>query len=152
MSAPIRFDTDLAAQLGAEISILAKQVVSEMATAQIVLIQRRAEQGIGLEDAPMPAYSAAYARQKAKSGRSVSERNLSWSGSMLRAVVLERVEETPTGHRAVLSFATQAQAEIAGYNQERAPWFGVSPSDAKTLEKIAQRRLEAVATALNSRR
>lgn len=138
--------------LGKEIDILAHEALAEMATTQIVLIQRRAEKGIGLDDAPMPAYSAAYARIKAKAGRSVSERNLTWSGSMLRAIVVDQVGRDERGFFAEIKFATQAQAEIAGYNQERAPWFGVSPSDAKTLEKIAQRRLEAVATALNSRR
>jgi hypothetical protein len=135
--------------IGKEIDILAHEALAEMATAQIVLIQRRAEKGIGLDDAPMSAYSAAYARLKAKSGRSAAERNLTWSGSMLRAIVVDQVGRDDRGFFAEIKFATQKQAQIAAYNQGIAPWFGVSPSDQKTLTRVAMRRLEEVAATLN---
>lgn len=135
--------------LGKEIDLLAHEALAEMATTQIALIQLRAEKGIGLDDAPMPAYSAAYARIKSKAGRSVSERNLTWSGSMLRAIVVDQVGRDERGFFAEIKFATQQQAQLAAYNQERAPWFGVSPNDQKTLTRVALRRLEEVAATLN---
>lgn len=120
-----------------------------MATAQAVNIQRRARDGIGLDDAPMPAYSQAYARLKQKSGREAAIRNLSWSGSMLRAIALERVEVESTGPVAVLGFSTQKQEEIARYNQQRTPWFGISRQDAAILQRIAERRLAAAVNKRN---
>jgi hypothetical protein len=135
--------------IGKEIDILAHEALAEMATTQIALIQIRAEKGVGLDDAPMPAYSAAYARIKAKAGRSAAERNLTWSGSMLRAIVVDRVARDENGLFAEIKFATQEQAQIAAYNQGIAPWFGVSPSDQKTLTRVAMRRLEEVAATLN---
>lgn len=154
MTSPVKIDIDPAFfdQLEADLTKVARQVVAEMATSQIVLTQRRVENGLGVLDTPMPAYSAAYARQKAKTGRSADERNLTYTGAMLRAIVLERIERSERGFVAVLGFATAEQAQIAKYNQERSAWFGVSPQDAITLNRIAQRRLEAAVNARNTTR
>ena len=120
-----------------------QQLGSELGQAGVVLIQRRAGEGIGLDDEPMPQLSAVYRSAKERSGRK-GTRNLTYTGAMLRDIVADPPERTSTGLIVRIRFATAQQRLKAAANQARAAWFGLSPSDRQKLLQLGQARLAAI--------
>ena len=121
----------------------ASQLGAEMGQAAVTLIQKRAGEGVGLYDEPMPELSAVYRTAKENSGRR-GVRNLTYTGAMLRDIIADPPERTATGILVRIRFATAQQRYKAAANQARSPWFGLSASDRKTLLLIGQSRLAAI--------
>jgi len=105
----------------------------EAGQALIAQIHRRVSRGIGVNDAAMPRYSEATAKQRAKRGRETRVRNLMDSGSMLRSIHLESVSVEGSTATVTIGFSNAQDRLKAEYNQRIAPWFGASPSDKKII-------------------
>jgi hypothetical protein len=114
---------------------IAAETVAELANAQIANIRLRVQQGIGLNDAPMKPYSESYARKK---GVKKNPRTLLNTGAMLRGLLLERVFKRGDTWVALISI-TENQKTKALANQQRTPWFGISPNDRKKLTELLRR-------------
>jgi hypothetical protein len=93
-------------------------------------LKRRVSQGLGSNDAPMPALRPRYKALKVRrTGRSI--RDLRFTGNMLENL---SVRPSDTGE-IVIAFTTESARVKAFQNQQRAPWFGFSPAD---MRKIAE--------------
>jgi len=57
---------------------------------------------------------------------------------MRGGMALQKVERTSTGAVATIGFTDARARELAFYNQQRTPFFGISPSDATTLDAVGQ--------------
>lgn len=135
-------------ELGGKLDATAKQLATELAQAQLVNIRLRADQGVGLDDKRMPGYAERTKKSRQRRGRQTGTRNLQDTGSMMRAMQVESAVEVDGGYEATINFATRKDAEKAAYQQERTPWFGVSPNDEALLSNLAQRRLKEIADEL----
>ena len=144
MKLNFEFDASALNDLGDKLDTAAKQITTELAQAQLINIRLRADQGVGLDDKRMPGYADSTKQSRQRRGRQISIRNLQDTGSMLRSMQVESAVETDGGYEATINFATREDAEKAAYQQERAPWFGVSPNDEALLSDLAQRRLEEI--------
>lgn len=112
-----------------QVESLGRKVIAEMAQLQIVLTRERTARGIGVHDQAMP--------QKADG----STRTLLDTGSMLRAMHTQYIKPTNRGWEAINGFSTREDAMKAAYNQLRDPWYGISPEDAKQINRLAQQYL-----------
>ena len=111
---------------------VARKLLLELGTAQILNIRRRVARGEGLSDQKMPDVSDAYARAR-KGGEKT--RNLLLTGRMLGGLTVEVDESKFT---ATIGFSDGASVEKARANQARSPWFGFSPNDRAQLNKLIQ--------------
>lgn len=123
---------DLVPALKNEVDTIQKSVVELSAIVQVGNIKNRVERGIGLEDKVMAEYSKGYKSKRKKSGRQAKLRDLMWSGRTIGSIHAE----TEGDNIAVVTFSDARSAEIARYNHERTPFFGVSPNDMREIEKI----------------
>jgi hypothetical protein len=112
----------------------ATKILTAVAQALILSIRRRVARGVGVDDAPMPAYSSWYAAIKGRSG----PRDLLVTGRMLASIVSRRSYD---GAEIYISDADSTRK--ARDNQRRARWFGVSPTDRKHVIAVARRALRA---------
>ena len=119
----------------------AEALAIEVAQAQIVNIRMRVQRGVGLNDAPMPAYSQLYKMQRMQSGRKGNPRTLLWSGKMLRAMRALRVERTSSSVTVIIGFSDPLSDRKADANQRRAPWFGISQRDAARIRALMEKDL-----------
>lgn len=126
-----------------------KEIVVAMATAQIANERDRAKKGIGLDDKKMAPYSSEYAEEKRAAGRQVDVRDLTFTGRTLRSRVQEPPIQRGQSYEVLLTFADAQSKLIAGSNQKRTPFFGVSDDDEKVLEAVAQEELDAIVSKLN---
>jgi hypothetical protein len=127
-SASQRMQQKVAAQLRGK----TQRILAAAAQALILSIRRRVARGVGVDDAPMPAYSSWYAAIKGRSG----PRDLLVTGRMLASIVSRRSYD---GAEIYISDADSARK--ASDNQRRARWFGVSPTDRKHVIAVARRAL-----------
>jgi len=120
----------------------APQVTEVMATSQVANNQARLDQGLGLDDRPMPLYSPAYAEARQARGERVDVRNLVQTGRMRGAMAVQDTQRTETGAVTNIGFTDARARELAFYNQQRTPFFGVSDADGKVLEAVGQKAME----------
>ncbi len=113
----------------------------EAGQAMIAQIRLRASRGVGIDDAQMKAYSPGYARQKQGRGRDVSVRNLSDTGSMLRAIHLESVQVDGPVLTISIGFADAFSKEKARWNHAIDRWWGASPNDRKVVIDLLRSRI-----------
>ena len=126
-----------------------EQIVVAMGQAQIANERRRAKEGKGVDDQPMKDYSPQYAEQKRESGRQADVRDLTVTGRMLRSRVAEKPVRVGDSHEVTLTFSDARSKLVAGANQQRTPFFGVSPRDEQVLQDVAEKELNAVIEELN---
>lgn len=119
-------------------------VAQEQAEDALALINQRVQRGIGVNDIPMKPYSPAYKKKREESGRAVAVRNLTWTGEMLKSMYVKQVVANLQEVKVDIGFTNQDAAAKAAYNQQRTPWFGISPQDEATLRRIAEERLRAI--------
>lgn len=118
-------------------------VVTEvMATSQVANNQARLDQGLGLDDRPMPLYSPDYAEARQARGERVDVRNLVQTGRMRGAMAVQDTQRTETGAVTNIGFTDARARQLAFYNQQRTAFFGVSEADAKVLEAVGQKAME----------
>ena len=109
-----------------------------MGNAQVANNQLRLDNGIGVDDKKMKLYSRQYALEREARGERIDVRNLVQTGRMRGGMALQKVERTSTGAVATIGFTDARARELAFYNQQRTPFFGISPSDATSLDAIGQ--------------
>jgi hypothetical protein len=109
-----------------------------MGNAQVANNQLRLDNGIGVDDKKMKLYSRQYALEREARGERIDVRNLVQTGRMRGGMALQKVERTSTGAVATIGFTDARARELAFYNQQRTPFFGISPSDATTLDAVGQ--------------
>ena len=109
-----------------------------MGNAQVANNQLRLDNGIGVDDKKMKLYSRQYALEREARGERIDVRNLVQTGRMRGGMALHKVERTSTGAVATIGFTDARARELAFYNQQRTPFFGISPSDATSLDAIGQ--------------
>jgi len=129
------------------------QVLEVAGNVGVASIKQRVRSGRGVDDQKMKTksrdansnrtYSKAYAEARGRSGRRADIRDLTLSGAMLKAVLLDRVEKTGTGAQAVITVAND-QKEKAVYNQALTPWFGVSPNDEQAIRAAVEAELQRI--------
>jgi hypothetical protein len=129
------------------------QVLEVAGNVGVASIKERVRSGRGVDDQKMKTksrepnskrtYSKKYAERRQRSGRRADVRDLSLSGQMLKAVLLDRVEKTDTGSQAVITVAND-QKEKAVYNQALTPWFGVSPNDEQAIRAAVEAELQRI--------
>ena len=117
----------------------------------VAAIKTRTRSGIGIDDKKMKTksrrpneegtYSKSYSELRER--RRVDIRDLTWSGAMLKGVVLDRLEVTPNGAQAVIT-VTNDQKLKAAENQEMSPWFGISPSDEAAILAVVEAELQKI--------
>ena len=98
----------------------------------ITRIQRRAQAGIGSDDAPMPELSRGYARRKARTGRTAL-RDLTFTGAMLNNLTVRSVSDSEV--RMAITSTIERRKALA--NERLAPWFGWSPADVTALARFS---------------
>jgi len=109
-----------------------------MGNAQVANNQLRLDNGIGVDDKKMKLYSRQYALERESRGERIDVRNLVQTGRMRGGMALQKVERTSTGAVATIGFSDARARELAFYNQQRTPFFGISPSDATSLDAVGQ--------------
>jgi hypothetical protein len=109
-----------------------------MGNAQVANNQLRLDNGIGVDDKKMKLYSRQYALEREARGERIDVRNLVQTGRMRGGMALQKVERTSTGAVATIGFTDARARELAFYNQQRTPFFGISPSDATSLDAVGQ--------------
>ena len=109
-----------------------------MGNAQVANNQLRLDNGIGVDDKKMKLYSRQYALERESRGERIDVRNLVQTGRMRGGMALQKVEKTSTGAVATIGFSDARARELAFYNQQRTPFFGISPSDATSLDAVGQ--------------
>lgn len=109
-----------------------------MGNAQVANNQLRLDNGIGVDDKKMKLYSRQYALEREARGERIDVRNLVQTGRMRGGMALQKVERTSTGAVATIGFSDARARELAFYNQQRTPFFGISPSDATSLDAVGQ--------------
>lgn len=119
----------------------APQITEVMATGQVANNQKRLDQGIGLDDRPMPLYSTAYAAERAARGERTDVRNLVQTGRMRGAMAVQETRRTQGGAVSVIGFTDARARQLAFFNQQRTPFFGVSDADADIVAAIGQQEL-----------
>jgi len=129
------------------LSVVALEVGQAIGQAQIVNLRQRVAQGLGVYDQKMPPYSPGYRRKRAKTGRQVDNRDLTYSGRMLGSLTQE-LNASETGVTVVIRFADAPSQQKARWNQAISPWFGVSPRDLRTLRAV---QADALTRALKRR-
>lgn len=109
---------------------IARKVVERLALTQIANINRRLDRGLNVDDSRMPDYSESYASQREKRGRQTKVRDLQDRGIMRRDM-----HNIPTGETSEqIAFGSARAKELAQYNQNVDPWFGISPADQQELD------------------
>jgi len=86
-------------------------------------------------------YSKRYSKVREK--RRVDIRDLTFTGAMIKSVVVDRLETTATGASAVIT-VTNDQKEKAAYNQAMSPWFGISPQDEQAILAVVEAELQKI--------
>ena len=129
------------------LSFVTLEVGKAIGQAQIVNLRQRVAKGLGVYDQKMPPYSPGYRRKRAKTGRQVDNRDLTYSGRMLGSLTQE-LNASENGVTVVIRFADAPSQQKARWNQTIAPWFGVSPSDLRTLRAV---QADALTRALKRR-
>lgn len=119
----------------------APQITEVMAAAQVANNQARLDQGLGLDDRPMPLYSPDYAEARQARGERVDVRNLVQTGRMRGAMAVQETRRTLNGAVSVIGFTDARARQLAFYNQQRTPFFGVSDADADIVAAIGQQEL-----------
>lgn len=113
----------------------------ELGEAQVANMQIRLTRGLGVDDAPMAPYSKAYAQKRERIGMESRFRTLNFTGSMQRSIHIQHVQQQGSEIVVKVGFTNPKDQEKATYNQQRTPWFGVSPQDEATLRRVVQLRL-----------
>lgn len=116
----------------------------EMGQAQIANIQLRLTRGLGVDDAPMKMYSKKYAAHRERSGRESQIRTLNFTGSMQRSLAIKEVSKNGQEIVVKVGFSNPQDEAKAAYNQQRTPWFGVSPQDEAALRRVVELRLAEI--------
>jgi len=116
-------------------------------------IKLRTKAGVGVDDQKMKTpskspnsartYAKSYGKRRDKQGRRVDIRDLTITGQMVKSVLLDRVEATPTGAQGVIT-VTNDQKEKAAYNQALTPWFGLSPADEQAIAAAVEAELQKI--------
>ena len=109
-----------------------------MGNAQVANNQLRLDNGIGVDDKKMKLYSRQYALEREARGERIDVRNLVQTGRMRGGMALQKVERTSAGAVGTIGFSDARARELAFYNQQRTPFFGISPSDATSLDAVGQ--------------
>jgi hypothetical protein len=89
-----------------------------------------------IRDTAAPPLRPKYAKEKIKV-TPFPIRNLRYNNNMLRQMRVTRVDQ----NTAVIFFSYGPMAERMAFNQRRAQQWGVSPSDAKLLSAVVNRKL-----------
>lgn len=120
------------------------EAAREMGEAQIANIQLRLTKGLGVDDAPMAPYSKEYAKKRERIGMESQLRTLNFTGSMQRSLTLKDVRKEGDDIAVKVGFTNPKDEEKAAFNQQRTPWFGVSPQDEATLRRVVELRLAEI--------
>lgn len=108
--------------------------------AAVDAMKKRVAQGIGSDDAKMPPLKRGYAIAKTKRGlRNIRDlRSFGVGGNML-----DYLRVTYADQRQVKIDITGAKARVkARQNEQRAAWFGLSGTDARTVVEAAEAILQ----------
>jgi len=114
---------------------------AELRTAAIVAITsikaRVQKEGVGLHDTNMKTYSPRYEDWKRKEKLVWRYRDLTVSKAMINDI---RITDSKP-KQVTVSFGSEEQKEKAGWNQELAPWFGLSGKDRRAANAVLQNSL-----------
>ena len=99
------------------LSFVALEVGKAIGQAQIVNLRQRVAKGLGVYDQKMPPYSSGYRRKRAKTGRQVDNRDLTYSGRMLGSLTQE-LNANENGVTVVIRFADAP-------SQQKARWLSL---------------------------
>lgn len=125
-----------------QLTAVVKQAVSATAINAVVIVRSRIEQGMGLDDKPMPGYSAGYKASKARKGRQTERRDMTFSGQMLGGIHATETTVQDGKVSSGLAITGARNREIATYQQRRTPFFGFSPSDEREIQVLFERELQ----------
>jgi len=122
-----------------------RQQMARIANYGIGLIRARVAQGIGSDDSPMPPlqvkvsrsgkrYGYAVIKQRRGLGTTRNLYGLGADGHMLDGIRVTYSDD----QRASIDITTRAGRTKALANEQRAPWYGWSPSDMEKLTGFAR--------------
>lgn len=95
-------------------------------------IQRRVQNtGLGSNDRPLKRYSTNYARKRRETGRQARFRDLTFSGNMFQSLTVESIGK----NRVKMFFGSASERQKAFFNDEKTPFFSLSPSERVFLKK-----------------
>lgn len=102
-------------------------------------IKRRVARGRGLGGSPFAPYDPAYAKFRAKRGRTVAPVDLNFSGKMLGSM------NGSLDRRGVakVAFTSVAQSRKAYFTDQRRPWFGIDQDGRRTVKESILRHFRA---------
>lgn len=98
-------------------------------------IKRGVARGRGLNGTPFAPYDPAYAKIRAKRGRSIAPVDLNFTGRMLGAM------QGSLARRGIakVSFTSVAQSRKAYFTDQRRPWFGVDRDGRREVKQTVLR-------------
>lgn len=95
-------------------------------------IQRRVQsKGLGSNDSPLKKYSRIYSFRKERTGRQTGFRDLTFTGNMWQSLTAEVVGNK----RVEMLFGGAEEKAKAFFNDEKTPFFSLSPSEKAFLQK-----------------
>ena len=145
---PKKIELPIPKEISSETALALVEVAGSTGAASIKL---RTRAGKGVDDQKMKTkssdpneqgtYSKRYSKVREK--RRVDIRDLTFTGAMIKSVVVDRLETTATGASAVIT-VTNDQKEKAAYNQAMSPWFGISPQDEQAILAVVEAELQKI--------
>ena len=145
---PKKIELPIPKEISSETALALVEVAGATGAASIKL---RTRAGKGVDDQKMKTkssdpneqgtYSKRYSKVREK--RRVDIRDLTFTGAMIKSVVVDRLETTATGASAVIT-VTNDQKEKAAYNQAMSPWFGISPQDEQAILAVVEAELQKI--------
>ncbi len=104
-----------------------ESLLDAMSSAQVLNLNQRLNQGIGIDDKPMPPLSPAYSKSKGKSRL----RSLLDTGHMRRSI---RIIKKPNLH--TIGFGDSFAKDKATWNNKKYRWWGISKRDQQRLNQV----------------
>lgn len=129
--------------LADEIEEAAASALIQIGSEAIALMRQRIDQGYGLDDQPMLAYSESYKRTREREGLVTDRRVLLRTGLMLGDLHIESISIETGEIEVTIGLATGEGRQKALHTHKQSPWFGLSKSDQNILSELLQRRLDA---------
>lgn len=118
-----------------DFSELLRAVSSDVANTIKIRVKTKGE---GVDGNKMAPYSSKYRQFRSKKGRTNSKRDLTFTGRMFQSMTIVGSKINKT-----ITFGATEKAK-AFYNNQRTPFFGVGPTEEKTIDATIARFIKGI--------
>ena len=112
-----------------------RQALAKGTVLEVTELKLRTRSGTSVDGGAFKPYTPAYAKRRAKAGRSVSPPDLTFTGAMLGSIKTE-VKDTPEGAEASVFFGSPNEQKKAEGNSRYRNFFGFSKEQLTRIEQL----------------